>query len=206
MGVLLISEQKIKSFTAINKLVDSDLLKSEIQIAQDTQLQGVLGSKFYNHILSQVSATGNTFNSDETELVNTYIQPWLIQEAYQTAIPHIHIKTLNRGLEIGTSEFGNGVDLEAMKYMRSIQKQRADFYKMRLQDYLITGYGQGKFPQYDQYSTLDGMVPDKNDKYSTPIALNHTTRYGWAYRRYNDGAIPVYSDRAHYDDPCKGCM
>ena len=206
MGVLLISEQKIKSFSQINKLVDSDLLKSEIQVAQDTQLQGILGSRFYNHLLDQVSSTGNTFNADETTLVNDYIQPFLIQESYYQSIPSLHIRTLNRGLEIGTSEFGNGVDVETMKYMRSIQKQRSDFYKMRLQDYLITGRGQGRFPQYDQYSTLDGMVPNKQDKYNSPIALNHTTRYGWALRRYTDKGIPVYSEWDRINPPCWGCQ
>ena len=70
MGVLLISEVKLKNFTNINKNVDMDVLKAEVQIAQDIDLQTILGTKFYNHLLSQVSATGNTFNADETELVN----------------------------------------------------------------------------------------------------------------------------------------
>ena len=38
MGVLLISEVKLKSYTNINKNVDMDVLKAEIQIAQDIDL------------------------------------------------------------------------------------------------------------------------------------------------------------------------
>ena len=39
MGVLLISEVKLKNYTNINKNVDMDVLKAEIQIAQDIDLQ-----------------------------------------------------------------------------------------------------------------------------------------------------------------------
>ena len=56
MGVLLISETKLKAFTNINRNVDMDVLKAEIQVAQDIDLQTILGTKFYNHLLSQVSA------------------------------------------------------------------------------------------------------------------------------------------------------
>ncbi len=73
MGVLLISETKLKAFTNINKNVDMDVLKAEIQIAQDIHLQTILGTKFYDHLLNQVSSTGNTFNADELTLVNEYI-------------------------------------------------------------------------------------------------------------------------------------
>ena len=39
MGVLLISEIKLKNFTNINKNVDMDVLKAEVQIAQDIEDQ-----------------------------------------------------------------------------------------------------------------------------------------------------------------------
>ena len=69
MGVLLISETKLKAFTNINKNVDMDVLKAEIQIAQDIDLQTILGTLFYDHLLNQVTSTGNTFNADEKKLV-----------------------------------------------------------------------------------------------------------------------------------------
>jgi len=110
------------------------------------------------------------------------------------------------GLEGGRT----GVDSDTMKYLRNIQKQRADFYKQRLQDYLLTGRGQGKFPQYDSYSTIDGITPMKNEKYNSPIYLNHTTRYGWSDRRTRylnqSNGIPWYSEWDIINDPCWGCQ
>ena len=210
MGVLLISEVKLKNFTNINKNVDMDVLKSECQVAQDIDLQTILGSKFYNHLLSQVTATGNTFNADELELVNSYIQPYLIQTAYFNAIPHLMYRTLNRGIQEGNNEFGSPVEIETMKYLRSLQKQRADFYAQRLIDYLLTGRGQNKFPDYNNASTIDGMVPDRVQKYNNGIFLRHSTRKGWNFNQItnlgNGGNIQPYSEQGEAWWNCPDCF
>jgi hypothetical protein len=205
MGVLLISETKLKNFTNINKNVDMDVLKAEIQIAQDIDLQTTLGTKFYNHLLSQVSSTGNTFTPDEKILVDDYIQPFLIQTAYFNSIPQIMYRTMNRGIVQGTMESAESINIETMKYLRSVQKQRADFYLTRLMDYLLIGKGQNKFPDYVTQSTKDGMIPDRKQKYMNGIYLRHTTRKGYNDRtRYIDGK-PAYSELAHENPPCQDC-
>jgi len=206
MGVLLISETKLKNFTNINKNVDMDVLKAEVQIAQDIDLQTILGSKFYYHLLSQVSSTGNTFNADELELLNDYLQPYLIQTAYFNAMPQIMYRTMNNGITQGTMENATSVDIETMKYLRNIQKMRADFYSQRLMDYLLTGRGQNKFPQYNTASTLDGMIPDRVQKYNNGIFLRGSTRKGWGYRTLG-GNTPLYSERAmNFLPDCPDCM
>lgn len=206
---ILVSEGKIKSFTNLNKNVSIEAIRAEIAVAQDLHLMPILGAKFYYHLLDQISLTGNTFNNDELTLVNDYIAPYLVQVSYYELIPHLHVRSMNIGLvEPGNLEGGrNGADMETMKYMRNIQKQRSDFYKQRLQDYLLTGYGQGKFPQYNDFSTMDGITPMKDEKYNSPIYLNHTTRYGWSYRRWlYNGNIPVYSEFDRINPPCDGCQ
>ena len=201
---LLISENKLKAFTNINKNVDIDAIRAEIGIAQDIHLQPLLGSKFYDQLLGQISVTGNTFNSDELTLVNEYIAPFLIQMAYFEMIPHLHYRTMNRGIVQGDMESAQSVDTETMKYLRNVQYQRANFYKMRLQDYLITGRGQNLFPAYNTYSTIDGMIPEKGSKYNSPIYLNHTTRYGYSKEQLGR-SIKVWSEMDHYDPPCADC-
>jgi hypothetical protein len=205
MGVLLISETKLKAFTNINKNVDMDVLKSEVQIAQDIDLQTILGTKFYNHLLSQVSATGNTFNADEKTLVDDYVQPFLIQTAYFNAMPGIMYRTMNRGIVEGTMENAASVDINTMKYLRSIQKQRADFYMTRLQDYLLIGKGQNKFPDYTSQSTIDGMIPDRAQKYNNGIFLAHTSRKGYNMQNLNKRGISTYSELEHENPPCQDC-
>ena len=206
MGVLLISEVKLKSYTNINKNVDMDVLKAEIQIAQDIDLQTILGTKFYKQLLAQVHADGtNTFNADELVLVNEYIQPYLVQTAYFNAMPQIMYRTVNRGIQQGNSESASTVEPEVFKYLRSIQKQRADFYSQRLIDYLLLGRGQNKFPAYLNTSTLDGMIPDRNQKYNNGIFLRHVTRKGWNLAEISTH-MPVYSEQAQAWFNCPDCF
>ena len=205
MGVLLISETKLKNFTNINKNVDMDVLKAEIQIAQDIDLQTILGTLFYNHLLSQVSSTGNTFNANETTLVNDYIQPFLIQQAYFQCIPQLMYRTMNRGIVEGMMENATSVDIDTMKYLRTIQKQRADFYMTRLQDYLLIGYGQNQFPQYQTQSSRDGMIPDRSQKYNNGIFLAHTSRKGYSMDNLSKKGIGTYSELEHENPPCQDC-
>ena len=206
MGVILVSEVKLKAFTSINRNVEIDLLKAEIQIAQDIDLQTILGTKFYNHLQSQVSATGNTFSPEEKILVDDYIQNFLIQQAYFQAMPSIQFRTMNRGMVEGTMENANAVDIETFKYLRNIQKQRADFYMTRLLDYLLIGKGQNKFPDYTSTSTKDGMIPNRKEKYMNGIYLKHTTRKGYGMKDSLPGGTPMYSELEHENPPCADCF
>ena len=186
-----------------------DVLKAEVQVAQDIDLQTILGSKFYHHLLFQVTTTGNTFNTDELILVNEYIQPYLIQTAYFNAIPHLMYRTLNRGIQEGNNEFGSPIQIETMKYLRSLQKQRADFYSQRLLDYLLTGRGQNRFPDYLNASTIDGMIPDRIQKYNNGIFLRDSTRKGWSMKNLGvagGGAIRPYSEQAENWWNCPDCF
>jgi hypothetical protein len=204
MGVLLVSETKLKAFTNINKNVDMDVLKAEIQIAQDIDLQTILGTKFYQHLQNQVSATGNTFNANEKTLVDDYIQPYLIQTAYFNAMPQLMYRTMNRGIVSGDMENAQPVDIETMKYLRNIQKQRADFYSQRLIDYLLIGKGQNLFPDYNNNSTYDGMVPDRTQKYNNGIFLRHVTRKGWNAQDIRK-SMSVYSEQDNAWRNCPDC-
>ena len=206
-NVLLISENKIKAFTNINKNVDVQAIRAEISVAQDIHLQNLLGTRFYNHLLSQVNSTGNTFNNNELTLVNDYISPYLIQVSYYEMIPHIHFRTMNVGIvKAGAVDGGrDGVDIETMKYLRTIQKQRSDFYQQRLQDYLLTGLGQNLFPDYLTQTTTDGMLADRASKYNSPIVLNTTTRTGYGKRRLLNSGIKSYSEIESSNPACQDC-
>jgi hypothetical protein len=108
---------------------------------------------------------------------------------------------MNRGIMEGDGADARAVDIETMKYLRNIQKQRADFYKQRILDYLNTGSGQNLFPDYNSTSSYDGMTPDKNARYNAGIVLNRTTRKGFNIQNIING-MPSYSEDAASDGPC----
>jgi len=106
---------------------------------------------------------------------------------------------MNRGIMEGEAESARGVDIQTMKYLRNVQRQRADFYQQRMLDWLMTGAGQNLFPDWNNTSSYDGMVPDKTAKYNAGIVLNHTTRKGYGYKNLN---LPSYSEIDKSDGPC----
>jgi hypothetical protein len=75
----------------------------------------------------------------------------------------------------------------------------------RLQDYLLIGRGQNKFPDYTSQSTIDGMIPDRTQKYNNGIFLKHTTRKGYSTRDIENKGIRVYSELEHENPPCQDC-
>jgi hypothetical protein len=204
MGVLLVSEIKLKNFTNINKNVDMDVLKAEVQIAQDIDLQTLLGTRFYRHLCDQVTATGNTFNANELILVNEYIQPYLIQQAYFRAMPAIMYRSMNRSIVQGSMENATPIDVGTFKYLRNVQKQTADFYMTRMQDYLLIGKGSNVFPDYVTQSTRDGMIPARYEKYVNGIYLGATTRKGYSMKDINRGNL-MYSELRNENPPCEDC-
>lgn len=201
-NVILVSEVKLKAFTSINKNVDMDILKAEIKVAQDIRLQPLLGTKFYNTLLSKINQNGSaSFNPDEKELVDEYIVPFLVHSAYSEALPMIWARTLNRGVMTGNAESSSSVDRNTMTYLKNIATSRADFYAERMRDYLITGKGQNKFPDYITQTSQDGMIPNKRNR-SNPIHFSKTTRKGWGK---NTLGIQSYSEDATMYGPCSDC-
>lgn len=162
MGVLLVSAEKIKSFSSINENVDEALLLSNIQVATDLGLQNILGTKYLNLIKNK--AQNNTLTAAETTLLQDYIQPYLIQRSYYECIPEIWSRIMNKSIVVGNTEGGSAVSASEMKYLRSITQDRYEFYAQRLMDYIKNN--PNDFPQYFSYSSTDGMPPSKENYFS----------------------------------------
>jgi hypothetical protein len=161
-SVLLISENKLKQFTEVNANLDSALLLSNIQVAQDIGLQTLLGTSFYEHMLE--AASGNTLTSGENILLQDYIQPYLIWRATYEALPAFYMRIMNKSIIIGNTEQGAPVDYKSFEYLRNLYMNRFEFYSQRLMDYIKNN--QSWFPLYFSYNSNDGMRPSRENYYS----------------------------------------
>ena len=94
--VLLISEAKLREFTDINNNVDSALLTNAIREAQDIELQRVIGTLLYNKILSDVE--GSTISGDYKDLLDNWIQDFLLYASFYIALEYIYLRPRNNGL------------------------------------------------------------------------------------------------------------
>ena len=171
--VLLISEEKIKSFTDVNENVYVDDLIPGIITSQDLDLQPLLGSKFYDGLKARVLA--GTQTADETVLLDEYIAPYLLNKSVFRILPNIRWKLLNKSVLAPNSETATSVTLEEFQYLRNEQDQTAIFYAERLRNYLVQ-YS-NLYPEYES-PDYKGIVPDKNERATNQWALPSTNSKG----------------------------
>lgn len=156
-GVLLVSETKIKNFTNTHQNVDTELILPNIQIAQDLGLQNLIGSRFYDELILQVS--GGTLTTVNREFLEGWVQPYLLWRAYYECHPQIYMRMMNKSIIIGDTEQGKAVTVKEMQYLRDIAMSRYEFYAQRLMDQLRNF--PNLYPAYYSYSTKDGMPPSR---------------------------------------------
>lgn len=189
-GVLLISSNKIKSFTEVNDNVDEKLLLSNIQIAQDLGLQTLLGTRFYNHILD--GAKNNTLTAAETTLLQDYIQPYLLWRATWESLPTLWARIMNKAVVVGNTEQGSSIGKGDLSYLRNIHQNRYEFYAQRLMDYIKNN--PSDYPIYYQYTSTDGMAPQKENYYGglhIEPGMRKLPRVGTGWK-YGYNGIPSY--------------
>lgn len=165
---LLTSEQRVKQWTNLDNNVRVEEITPFIIIAQDTMLQGRIGTAFYNRLKAGVIA--NDLNADERTLLNDYIGPMLAHYSLYYMLPAIKYKVVDKGILSGTSEETAPTSLEELEYLRSSSMDIASFYDKRLLEYLCD-VDSGTFPLYDNPGP-DGMTPNTNEPYFSGLVTN----------------------------------
>jgi hypothetical protein len=195
-AVLLVSAQKIKSFTEVDSNIDEKLLLAGVQIAQDLGLQGLLGTRFYQHILN--AAQNSTLTGPENTLLQDYIQPYLLWRATWESLPTLWMRVMNKSVIVGQTEQGSPVGKGDLNYLRNIHENRYEFYAQRMMDYIKNH--PSDYPLYFQYTSTDGMKPSKENYYAglyIDTGRRKLPRYAGGYP-----GIPSYTDRTDPDYCC----
>jgi hypothetical protein len=188
---LLISEAKLREFTDINNNVDSSLLVNAIREAQDIELQRVLGTILYNKILSDVA--GSTISGNYKDLLDNWIQDFLLYSAYYISLEYIYLRPRNNGLVKPTGgENSIDADLTLFDRKRQSTKNKKEFYGDRLVNHLIED--QVNFPEYTQGTNLDEMPADVGTQFRSPLVFRINTRADYL-REMERRGIRVYDSR-----------
>jgi hypothetical protein len=95
---LFIQKKDITRFTAANGSIDTDKLLPYIDMAQDIDIQRLLGSKLYDKISADITAAPQTLTGNYLTLVDTYIKPTLIHYALMYALPYLSVTIGNGGV------------------------------------------------------------------------------------------------------------
>jgi len=192
--VLLVSEQRMKQWTALDNNIRIDVLTPSILNAQSVYTQQILGSRFYNRLREGVM--NNDLTANESAFLKDYVGPSLMQYALYLVLPNLKYKLVEKGIVSGTSEETAATTLDDMKYLRQSAMELAQFYDERMVDYLRDN--PGMFPEYTNPGT-DGMMPDKGSAYSNQLVTKIPVR------RYEKD-LWIYADCGTDCDPdCSSC-
>ena len=134
---------------------DTDKFIQFIKVAQQIDIQNLLGTDLYNKISADIIA--GTLSGNYLTLVNTYVQPTLIWFAQMNYIPFAAYQIKNGGVFKHSSETAQNVDKNEVDYLVGKAREYANYYSTRLVDYLC--FNDNLFPEYNSNSDED-IYPD----------------------------------------------
>ena len=157
MKALLISRNDLIKNTPLSGDLDFDKLVQFVNIAQDVHIQGILGTKLYDKITTDIIA--GTLIDPYLTLVNDYIKPMLIQYSFLEFLPYASYNLSNKGVFKHTSENSQSVSVEELADMKAATRNTAQHYTKRFTDYMK--FNSSTFTEY--YSgTEEDMRPQKD--------------------------------------------
>jgi hypothetical protein len=159
---LFINRTDLVKNSIIDGNVDTDKFIQFIKIAQQIDIQNLLGTDLYNRISAEIVAGTLDDHRDYLDLVNTYVQPTLIWFAQMNYIPFAAYQIKNGGVFKHTSETAQNVDKNEVDYLVAKAREYANYYSTRLVDYL--SFNDNLFPEYNS-NTNEDIDPDTDTTY-----------------------------------------
>lgn len=124
----------VKENSLVSENVDGKYIQNSIRSAQEIHLQPVIGSKLFKRLCEGVQEQNLT--EIETELIDTYIQPLLINAVLSDLVIQLSYKFRNMG-SVQTTDTNLVVpSLKDLQYIKEDYNMKKDFYVNRLNDFL----------------------------------------------------------------------
>lgn len=156
--VLFISEDYIKSNTIIDENVDVKLLLPTVLDVQNIELHPCIGSGLYNDLITKIDA--GTTNADEDTLIKSYIAPMLLKYVMVDSTVNLLARYRNKNVSNKSSDNSQPVDYTEMKFLMDNWRDKAEFYKQRLIEYLCAK--SELFPAYCDTDDSNDLLPESN--------------------------------------------
>ena len=180
---LYISSTRLKKDTALGGSVDDNLIMPYILLAQDMNILPILGTDLDAKLKAEIQA--DTVAGVYKTLLETYIQPALVQFAFSTLAPYLRLRFSNNSVVVmGATEQSSSATYEDIKPLMDTATDAAEFYRQRAIDYLRDN--SSSFPEYTSNTGSD-LDPTTNN-YFTGIQLEPTTPMSNRLRSFLQGA------------------
>lgn len=168
-NILLISEDYVKSNSELTDNMYGKYLLPSIRTSQELYLRPILGSTLYNTVINAVadgSITADT-NSHIKELLDDYIQPYLLERVLADLVPVVSAKIANLGTVHSKDEYVESLSVTDAEKLQHSHIIKADAYCKLMQEYLLDNAQ--NFPI--DSCTCDTMRSNLNSAASTGLWL-----------------------------------
>ena len=171
---LYISSTRLKKDSAIGGSVSDDLVMPYILLAQDMNILPILGTDLDNKLKSEIQA--GTLAGAYKTLVETYIQPALVQFAFVSLVPYLRLRFVNNAVVVmGATDQSSSASYEDLEPLMNTATDAAEFYRQRCIDYLRNN--SSSFTEYTSNTGAD-LDPTTRNYYAginldTNIARNN---------------------------------
>jgi len=167
MKVILVSADQVKTYSSISENTSDKMIFTAILDAQQIELQSIIGSRLLDKICSLVQAS-NVIEPYK-ELLDDYIQPFLIRQVSSEVIIPISYKIGNFGVAQASDDHLEASQLKEISFIKQYYLDKANTAKKRLQDYLIAN--RNRFPELSEYDFPKDVYPNLYSNTSCGIWL-----------------------------------
>lgn len=168
---LFINRNDIIKNTPLQGAIDSDALLPFVRTAQDKYLKNLLGTVLFKYLQDQIVANNvDNLSVYYQDLLDDYVKNALIWYSAVEYIPFSSVQFKSNGAVKQQSEQGIAPQKGEIDYLLNKALNNADYYALRLQNYLIA-YSQ-QLPQYLQsVGNQTQIYPDQSNQYFGGIQL-----------------------------------
>ena len=185
---LYISSTRLKKDSALGGSVSDDLIMPYILLAQDMHILPILGTDLDTKLKSDIQ--GGTLTGAYKTLVETYLQPALVQFAFTQLMPYLRLRFVNNAVVVmGATDQSSSATYDDLKPVMDTATDAAEFYRQRMIDYLRNNTS--SFPEYSSNTGAD-LDPTTNN-YFAGINLEPTAPRSNRVKNFLQGAdITIY--------------
>ena len=168
---LFITRNDIIKNTPLQGAIDADALLPFVRTAQDKYLKNLLGTVLFGYIQAQIVAgTYDTLSVYYQDLLTDHIKNTLIWYSAVEYIPFSSVQFKSNGAVKQQSDQGIAPSKSEVDYLKQQAQTNADYYALRLQNYLIAYSNQ--IPQFLQsVGNQTQIYPDMTNQYFGGIQL-----------------------------------
>ena len=143
--------------------VDTDKFIQFIKIAQEIDVQQLMGTKMYDGLTAAIPNIDQPANARWKTVLDDYIAPMLIWYAQSNYMPFAAYQIKNGGVFKHTSENAQSVDKNEIDFLVEKARTNAEWYSRRFIDFM--SFNQITYPEYTS-NVNDDIYPSNDSTFN----------------------------------------